>query len=206
MNPVTFVGGRIPAWLHGESGHDHGRLPRRYGRTNPKRHVHANRSRERAMIMGVLPVGGGRTNPPTQPARPRALSSSRPPTCDQPPGQIHLPRLAPRRTPATSRRACGTLTQQPHSPGTRKRAVPHSGLPARGSRGPRPCQTTLIAIGTEPAKAHSRRRIVVLTNAYLSSWVSIFSTNATAWRRSVHNQLLRVQPTSRAKRVMFGQA
>ena len=74
------------------------------------------------MITGVPHLGGGRTNPPTQPVRPPASSSSRPPTCNQPPGQVHPPRLAPRRTPAPSRRACGPLTRHPHSPGRRKDA------------------------------------------------------------------------------------
>jgi hypothetical protein len=36
------------------------------------------------MIMGAVPVGGVRTNPPTQPDRPPVSSSNGPPTCDQP--------------------------------------------------------------------------------------------------------------------------
>src|SRR5215472_4005857 len=66
--------------------------------------------------MEVLPVEGGRTNPPTQPAQPPASSSNGPPTCDQPWSRVHLRRLVPRRTPAPSRRACGLLTESPAPP------------------------------------------------------------------------------------------
>src|SRR5215467_5725088 len=56
-----------------------------------------------AVIMAFGIAGGGGINPPAQPARSPASSSNRPPACDQPPGQPHLPRLAPRRkAPATS--------------------------------------------------------------------------------------------------------
>jgi hypothetical protein len=52
-------------------GHDHGGMSPRAWRTNPKRHVHAGRSRELAMIMGVVYLGGGGTNP--RPSRPGPL-------------------------------------------------------------------------------------------------------------------------------------
>jgi hypothetical protein len=47
-------------------------LSRGMARQNPKRHVHAGRPQELAMIMGLVPVGDGRTNPPVPPARPPA--------------------------------------------------------------------------------------------------------------------------------------
>jgi hypothetical protein len=37
------------------------------GKTNPKRHVYAGRSRELAMIMGLPHLEGGRTNPKRPP-------------------------------------------------------------------------------------------------------------------------------------------
>jgi hypothetical protein len=53
-------------------------LPHKDGAPNPNRHIHAGRAREWAMIMGVAHLEGGRTSPPTRPARPRALWSSGP--------------------------------------------------------------------------------------------------------------------------------
>src|SRR5262249_56976314 len=65
------------------------------------------------MIMVIWLVGGGRTSPPTQPDRPLASLSNGSPTCDQPWSRVFLLRLAPRKTPAPSRRACGLLTEAP---------------------------------------------------------------------------------------------
>src|SRR5215831_810432 len=91
--PLAWAGGPVPAACHrpavcsmtmrGPSwpgdcsatpqfaaSHDHvtAWAPRSYG----------------ALIVVLLPLGGGRTNPPTQPDRPPASSSNGPPTCDQP--------------------------------------------------------------------------------------------------------------------------
>jgi hypothetical protein len=117
-------------------------VSQRPGAPNPKRHVHAGRSRDLAMITGLPHLGGGRTNPPTQPTRPTASSSNGPPTCDQPWSRVHLPRLAPRRTSAPSRRACGLLTEAPAQPPARGRmSAGATGPPAHpGPRRPRPRQ------------------------------------------------------------------
>jgi len=68
------------------SDHDHGHFAPGGGAPDPKRHVHAGRPQELAMIMGGPPVGHGRTSPKIQapPTRLPAWSSSGLPTCHRP--------------------------------------------------------------------------------------------------------------------------
>jgi hypothetical protein len=115
------------------------------------------------MIMAFGIAGGGRTNPPTQPTRPLASSSSGPPTCDPHQARPTCPGLALRRTPGTSCRPCGLLTEAPAQPRTRKDAGPRRWP----TRPPRPAPTTVPAKGTHhdqprPVKEHPSARSLYL--------------------------------------------
>jgi hypothetical protein len=149
------------------------------GAPNPKRHIHAGSAREWAMIMGVPPVGGGRTNPPTWPTRAPALSSSGRPICDTPSGSLILPRLATRRAPGTNRRACGLLTEAPAQPPRAEACLADvTGPPAQCWRHAPSPPTAPIATG------HGQQRCALRARSYAYHAASAAATDATSPNRS----------------------